>query len=67
MNIGKYNSPDFLYSMEDKSYEFVSDNEDKELSVCFFLKELSLQTQAYLNHENKVYVYDDPVHSSDNV
>ena len=42
MNIGKYNSPDFLYSMEDKSYEFVSDNEDKELSVCFFLKKYSL-------------------------
>ena len=30
----KYNSPDFLYSMEDKYYDFVLDNEDKELSVC---------------------------------
>ena len=32
----------FSYSMEDKSYEFVSDNEDKELSVCFFKKEYTL-------------------------
>ena len=67
MNIEKYNSPDFLYSMEDKSYEFVSDNEDKELSVCFFLKEYSSQIQAYLNHENKIFVYDDPVRQSDHV
>lgn len=34
--IRKTSSSDFLYSMEDNTYEFVSDYEDKELSVYYF-------------------------------